>query len=167
MSMFSKFDMNQLRESIACRKSEELKNDKDLAEFTSTIDEKYLVIINDVPVSFINPALVKSKNVNDNDVSEIKKLHISRIELFEMMSLTSPEDPDSKPFFEECVAMLKDIEFLLQKHWGFDEDEDFHVWWFIAPHCTCPKIDNAERIGTKYRIINQSCPLHGSSCQNK
>ena len=56
---------------------------------------------------------------------------------------------------------LRDTEFMLQKFWNFPQDEDKHSYWFKLPGCTCPKLDNKDKWGTPYAIIQQDCPYHG------
>jgi len=162
MSIFGKFDRKNLRKSIAKRQSRLLKENEDIANVFKMVPTKYHIIINDVPVGFLSPSLAEKQKISDSRLENLKKLHISKDELFEMMDLSDPENPPSELFFPECAKLLKDIEFLMQKEWRFSEDEACHTWWCKAPHCTCPKLDNAERFGTKYKIIREDCPLHGN-----
>lgn len=53
-------------------------------------------------------------------------------------------------------------EYRLQALWNFTADSNFHSYWFKMPHCTCPYMDNQERIGTGMFIISGDCPLHGN-----
>jgi len=83
------------------------------------------------------------------------------------MRMTTPENIPSEDFFPKCAGLIEEIEFLMQRAWGFEEDAAFHTWWYQAPHCTCPPIDNAERFGSKNKVIRQDCPLHGKIVKNE
>lgn len=61
---------------------------------------------------------------------------------------------------KELALDLQEVEFELQRLWGFTEDARYHKFWQY-PKCTCPQMDNEDRYGTKYKIVNQQCPLHG------
>lgn len=54
---------------------------------------------------------------------------------------------------------VRDIEFTMQGLWGFSRDAEFHTHWLDLKGCTCPKLDNLERIPCG-RITNTSCPWH-------
>lgn len=109
-------------------------------------------------VTRLNEALVKRQGLSDVQVLRIQDLHGERRALFNEMKL---KDRADRSLADDAKA-LRQIEFSLQEAWGFDQDENFHSWWFQAPHCRCPKLDNADRIGTKYHIYADDCPLHGS-----
>lgn len=60
------------------------------------------------------------------------------------------------------VQMIEDIEFILQMLWGFSLDANFHTHWIDIRGCTCPRMDNMERIGFG-RVISSDCPWHGNN----
>ena len=63
---------------------------------------------------------------------------------------------------EKGVAkMVTNLDFRLQELWGFKPDQKFHTYWYKIPGCKCPKMDNAERVGTGFNLINKTCPYHG------
>lgn len=62
---------------------------------------------------------------------------------------------------KECDKLCTGIEFELQELWGFPMDIKYHKFW-ERPRCKCCKMDNEERAGTGYYIINENCPLHGN-----
>jgi len=162
MSVFGTFDRNKLRKGIADRYLKRMKEHRDIRDVFQMVPTRYHVLINDVPISFLSQALAERQEISDEDLEQLKEFHVSKTELFEMMEMSDPENPPSEDFFPQCVKLLQDIEFLMQRSWGFSEDADFHTWWCKAPHCTCPELDNAERSGTKYRIYREDCPLHGN-----
>jgi hypothetical protein len=63
--------------------------------------------------------------------------------------------------YKDQVQLIEDLEFKLQAAWGFSQDKNYHNRWNRIFGCTCPTMDNKERIGTPYRIFNTSCKWHG------
>lgn len=119
---------------------------------------KYDVVVDDVVVCTINEALVKSKKISSHRLEAIKKLHKERYKIIEhMKSLKVTLNLDE---IKECAKIITEIDFSLQELWKFPKDETHHAW-FDVPHCLCPKMDNRERRGTKYQVINQECFIHG------
>lgn len=57
---------------------------------------------------------------------------------------------------------VQELEYQLQFEWGFSRDHTRHRW-FDVPKCTCPKLDNSERLGLDHRIIAGNCPIHSTS----
>lgn len=53
------------------------------------------------------------------------------------------------------------LEAQQQRLWNFKVDKRYNHF-FDFPGCTCPKLDNAERVGTDYTITAHDCPLHGA-----
>jgi len=160
-SIFGKYDRKKLRKRIARRQKKALDESIELRNFMKMIPEKYHVKINGVTTSYMNPSLALQQKLSDENLEELKDLHVSKTELFEMMDLADPENPPSDDFFPKCAELLQEIEFLMQRAWGFTEDAAYHTWWYQAPHCTCPTLDNAERFGVEGKIIRHDCPLHG------
>lgn len=62
--------------------------------------------------------------------------------------------------------MFESLEFEQQTLWKFDRNKNFH-YWFDIPGCSCPKMDNRDRIGTEHRIMIDTCPIHGGFIQDK
>ena len=61
------------------------------------------------------------------------------------------------------AAQVRKIEFDLQRLWKFEQDPTFHRYQTAIRGCTCPKMDNDERVGrTIERLMSISCPWHGS-----
>lgn len=109
--------------------------------------------------SYLNPSLILKQKLTKEDVEEIKRLHVIRLELFDYMM--KPEVKEDIALLRECVKGMELIEYAMQKAWKFDKDRTKHSWWYRVPNCLCPKMDNSERFGTKDRIINTKCPCHG------
>ena len=110
-----------------------------------------------------NEELLISQEVTEDQKAELEKLYI----LLEGTVTTAKNliDKDSLDFTTGHIISntVKDIEFALQSNWNFEQNEDYHSYWFRLPGCQCPIIDNQERMGTPYKIITQSCPYHGES----
>lgn len=62
---------------------------------------------------------------------------------------------------ETKLAILQYCEYKLQEVWCVKEDKNYHTYWMAPKACTCPKMDNMDRLGFG-RIISGDCPLHGS-----
>ncbi len=103
----------------------------------------------------INQNLVNRQKVSPEDVKRIVKLQNLRKYFFDFMELSNDKDE-----IRRLDKIVTQIEFQLQKLWGFPQNKNFHRW-FDVPKCTCPKMDNADNMGSEYRIINPNCILHG------
>ena len=121
---------------------------------TKFTDEDLTVYYNDKPVTMINPHLLNKQNRTMSDLIKIKELHVRRIDIENQLQTCRIED---KRVLLECWT---DVQYQLQKQWGFPEDAKFHRFWDMLG-CGCPKMDNSERCGTGYAVINKSCPIHG------
>ena len=105
---------------------------------------------------YINSELIKAKAITDDVLEKIKNLHIEKHRLFAYMKEDEISNTELK-----CIAIdITDIEYQLQDLWGFPRDPNYHGWYLI-PKCTCPKMDNHDRRGTRYRIISGDCIIHG------
>lgn len=123
----------------------------------TTIDKKFIVRTHDRVISIINPELAAMQDLTDERISAIAKMHLARFRICTRASrLQSTSKKNLRILFDEFTAN----EYALQEAWGFEKDASYHSWWEF-PHCTCPKLDNAERKGTKYQIHNPNCPIHG------
>lgn len=108
----------------------------------------------------INPTLVKAQGLTDNNIENIISLHKARLDFcYDLEKSGVPANPEERT---KAVEVIRDIEFALQNEWGFDKDENYHVYWNTLPGCKCPVMDNVDTQGTKYRHINKICPFHGS-----
>lgn len=104
---------------------------------------------------YINKKLCDMQKLSEDNIRGIVQKHIQKLMMFEQMEET--DDPNK---LKELAQIVNDIEFDLQELWGFALDENFHEW-YLVPKCTCPKLDNIDRRGTKYRIFSGDCPIHG------
>ena len=102
----------------------------------------------------ISETLLTQRNVSEN-LELIKNCHLDKFKVFSKMEKT-----DDSNKLKKCAKQIESIEFKLQGLWGFPLDRNYHKW-FNVPKCSCPKIDNLERLGTEYRIFEEGCPVHG------
>lgn len=106
----------------------------------------------------LNPKFVKEQDLTKADEAKIHLLHNEKQMLFAEMEKLEADDPSLRSY----VAKIEDLEFRMQDAWKWDRDADKHTHWFQAPHCKCPQMDNWDMAGTKYRVTNGDCPLHGA-----
>lgn len=104
---------------------------------------------------FLNAEMVRKQRLSAGDVTTIKYLSRLKAKVFEQMRNT--DDPKALRRLNKSVT---ELDYHLQVAWGFPKTLNKHRWWEV-PKCLCPKMDNAENWGTKYRIINENCPIHG------
>jgi hypothetical protein len=102
-----------------------------------------------------------NKNIikNDEQLIELKKTYISMYKIFELMT----NNIGNYYLLNELTIKLENIEYKLQKLYGFPLNKNHHRYWYTNNICTCPKIDNNEYLGTEYRLINEDCELHGKN----
>jgi len=104
----------------------------------------------------LNEALLEKQGITEEGEALIRQLHIAKNRVFEEI-----EQTDSPVLLEELVDIVTSLEFSLQRAWGFPQSTAFHRFWTM-PKCTCPKMDNEDRYGTKQFVIAARCPLHGN-----
>lgn len=107
----------------------------------------------------LNDELIRQQKLNEEDVGNIVELHYKRTKLFNKARTLNPINDNFKLRF--LGEYLKYLEYCLQQKWKFPLDEDYHSYWYVIPHCTCPKIDNKDVWGTGIKYINSECPIHG------
>lgn len=105
----------------------------------------------------LNSNLAKQQMLTQEDLDQIAELHHKKFYVLQRMKMTN--DPGH---LKVLSLQVTELEFALQKAWGFEQDVRYHRW-FEVPKCACPKMDNLERLGTDYPIINSNCPIHGSN----
>jgi predicted chitinase len=96
----------------------------------------------------LNEVLVKRQKITDKQRAKLNELYSEMID--ENIKKTGPY----------YAQKMKDLEFQLQENWNFDLNPLCHTWWNKFDNCSCPKMDNAERLEHE-KIINCRYPLHG------
>lgn len=103
--------------------------------------------------SILNKDLVKQQGINKDTQALLESLH----ESMEKHKATPLEDIEDIP---EYVNLIQEIEFAMQRLWGFPQDRNHHTHWYRDPKCNCPVMDNDERFGQP-KYVSSECPLHG------
>jgi hypothetical protein len=116
---------------------------------------KYDVFVGDVYVTTINKNLVERQNVSLANLKLIKTLHKTKHNI-----AVEIEKTDDVVELHKLANAITEVEFKLQKAWGFPEDIKYHKFWYTKK-CTCPKIDNDDDYPHGYYTINLECTLHG------
>lgn len=104
---------------------------------------------------YLNERLAERQGVTDQEMITLVDLHQQKLAIFGQMHAIS--DPYE---LRRLAGLVETIEFEMQKNWHFPLDKTFHEWYNV-PNCTCPIMDNEERRGTTYQIIDAKCPIHG------
>ncbi len=124
-----------------------------------------------LPITYrvqINSSLLKSQDVDRVGIGIIFGLHGQKLAIFdEARSILqecaiSGEIPQStKTQMLKLNDVLDKLEFTAQKAWNFKEDSNYHNWWLDMPGCSCPQMDNRDRLGCAGSVYIGSCPWHG------
>lgn len=109
----------------------------------------------------LNTKLVEQQDLTMREVMRLIDLHTIRVRMFDQMRELDPSKSDQLVTLRAFADLMTSVEYDMQRMWRFDQDSNFHSWWFQLPHCSCPKIDNRERVGTDYIVVDMNCPLHG------
>lgn len=104
----------------------------------------------------LNKRLLDQQNCWTN-LDKIKALHSERLHLCDDMIKVK-----SKILLKAMDRRYTELEFKLQKLWGFPLDSKFHRFW-DRPKCQCPKMDNDDAYPSGYYVIAGNCPLHGQA----
>jgi hypothetical protein len=101
----------------------------------------------------LNKALLDKQNAWAS-LEKILWAHELKLIIIEMIEETSN-------IFEirDLGKDLTEIEFHLQKLWGFKQEKRYHRFWYY-PKCMCPKMDNDDRYPYESYIVKKGCPLH-------
>ena len=110
----------------------------------------------------INLSLARKRGLDDEDIMQIQLLQRERETLIDEMQLTQGTDVGALGYYGDLLAIL---EKQLQGIWKLDEDLSYTRFWEL-PHCTCPAMDNEDRMGANAgSIISGGCPVHGHRLQ--
>ncbi len=101
----------------------------------------------------INKTFLERNNAEKN-LSKIVKLFKNKFRLFGIMKRTKN--------INKLLSLAEDVkqnEFKIQTLFNFSPSEDWFRFWQL-PGCSCPRMDNEDRLGTPYKIRNLNCKLH-------
>lgn len=104
----------------------------------------------------LNVRMVIERNFSGETIDTIIELHRKRWDIVDEMAA----NVSSVSFLRQKAQEHKEINFELQRLWGFELDSNKHLWYEL-PGCTCPKMDNRD-LGGHGSIISADCPIHGS-----
>ena len=110
----------------------------------------------------LNSKLVEKQQLSEEDIKELINLHEVRETLFSLAGQLSPDDyEEDRMILRTYAVLLESLEYNMQRVWKFEQNRNFHSWWYQMPHCSCPHLDNVDRFGTDQRVYLTSCPVHG------
>ena len=116
----------------------------------------------------LNSNLVKRQKLSSEAIGEVFKYHGQKLSLFNEAIKFLHDAGKAKVItkvdrlkIENFKNRLQDIEFKSQEAWGFNKDINYHIWWLDLPGCSCPRMDNRERMGIEGNIHVETCPWHG------
>ena len=98
----------------------------------------------------LNQKLADDKGLSDITVGLINDLHKGAEHV-----INNPEKYDNP------LLTLENIEYSLQKLWGFPLDKNYHHYSFKLKDCTCPKDDNMLMLGSGMFYKRTDCKYHG------
>ena len=130
------------------------------------IEDKYVVHYPDGTADCINVDLAKKQGLTDEDLIKIKVYWINRWTIETLMEGLDPEVESNLHSLKTLFEKWRENEFELQEVWGFPRSADYHRD-FDLPHCTCPKLDNEDYLGTGYRVVTAGCIYHGPQKEEK
>lgn len=105
----------------------------------------------------LNVRLMARQDLSYADIEAVKKAHLKMKALFAKINKT-----DDSIKLKKLAEKIKEIEFEMQRAWKFPENNAMHSWWYEAPKCLCPKLDNRDSRG-HLQYIREDCPLHGTT----
>ena len=109
----------------------------------------------------------KPEHLNKNLIARNNVPYSSQLQLCELydkleaLLLSSKDEVLTRADYDVISEQVTDLEFELQRLWNFPQGKEFHKYWLSVGHCSCPPLDNLERLGYG-RIINLNCPIHGN-----
>jgi len=104
----------------------------------------------------LNEYLIHEKCLTQKQVNKIKDLHIERL----MTEATLNQQYDNASI-RAWYNVWEQIQFELQDAWGFPRNAHWHPSHRLSL-CSCPKIDNADMLGTPYSVRVNTCKLHNA-----
>lgn len=121
------------------------------------MDDKFRVVDLDGEfVTRLSQRLAEKQGVTDDELQALRASHQLRLYLFQIAD-NNREHPLT---LQMLARMFSHLESEQQELWHFGADLNFQRF-FDLPGCTCPRMDNEERLGTPYKIYDTACPIHG------
>lgn len=105
----------------------------------------------------MNEALAFKQGVTEEGFVFLTSLYVKKLDIEQKI-----EDTNNTIKIKKLVKKLRNLEQLIQLAWKFDYNPRFYYFDLMLKKCSCPKLDNCERIGyTTDRIYADDCIIHG------
>ena len=108
-------------------------------------------------ICYLSSRLAERQRISVNQLGALKLSHQLKHMIFECAKHDTVKNDPIK--LQMLAAVFDALENEQQKLWNFVPRANMHRW-FDFPGCTCPKMDNADRLGTDFKIISEDCPIH-------
>lgn len=109
----------------------------------------------------MNEALAYKQGLTEEGFVFLTSLYVKKIDIETKINTAT----DNKKI-KKLVKKLRTLEQLIQLAWKFDYDPKYYYFDLMLSKCSCPKLDNRERIGyTTDRIYANDCIIHGNKKQ--
>lgn len=106
----------------------------------------------------LNQNLIAKQGVSEENQDRLCELYDELEDLIELGNI-NPNIVEVRKVAED----IEQLEFELQRLWGFPQDANFHRYWLSLDSCKCGKRDNLDMIYFgRGKIINSKCPIHGT-----
>lgn len=122
-----------------------------ILEEWETFEEKYTLPQNSFPK--INDTFARSRDLSEGTITAIQII-MDKIHIIHNRPLYYCET------YKDAVECVQSLETTLQLLWGFPYDKNYQTYHFGFKDCTCPKVDNRERVGTGTFIYDKGCVVH-------
>lgn len=122
------------------------------------MDKFDVVDLNGKVITHLNSRLAARQKVTDDQLQALRASHVVRRTIFDLA-----EANIQHPTTLRMLARIFDhLENEQQELWNFGVDANFHRF-FDMPGCTCPRMDNEDRLGTPFKVYSADCPIHGDA----
>jgi len=122
-----------------------------ILEGWETFEEDYTLPQNSFPK--INDTFARSRDLSEGTVTAIQTI-MDRIYIIHKRPLYYFQT------YKDAVECVESLETTLQLLWGFPYDKKYQTYKFGFKECTCPKVDNAEKVGTGIFVYSEGCIVH-------
>ena len=107
-------------------------------------------------LTHLNSRLAERQKVTANQLQALRASHVVRRTVFDL----AKANIDHPTTLQMLARVFDNLENEQQALWNFPVDPNHHRF-FDMPGCTCPRMDNEERLGTPYKTYDTTCPIHG------
>ena len=107
-------------------------------------------------ITHLNSRLAVRQKVTDDQLQALRASHVVRRTIFDLAKANETHATTLRML----ARVFDNLENEQQLLWNFGADPNFHRF-FDMPGCTCPRMDNEDRLGTPYHVYSGDCPIHG------